>query len=283
MRIVSKTPFLFSSVEKPKKDPAVLKSSSPGLRHDLSAEKRDHSVTTQDLSPLEKPSELPLVIPAAVSTPASSPSAATVPIAVTSKPAFTVDRAESSSLREEPVPSVSPQLSDTALPDPPRSLSASPAIPTSAVAAAVVKEMNGVSEKEATSPCSDVDIASQEPVLLLLQTLPPPLTANAESQETHSREAQAASPSPPAHAASTCSAILTSTASAALIAAAAPLPILQLVNQGTVEAGEGRRTPISSESKEVGDVDIQLDETLDSQPPNSRKSPIPGNAGQQIK
>ncbi|XP_058849323.1 eukaryotic translation initiation factor 4 gamma 3-like isoform X4 [Acipenser ruthenus] len=265
----------FKPEEKPKQDPVVLKSSSPGLRHDLSAEKRDHSVTTQDLSPLEKPSELPLVIPAAVSTPASSPSAATVPIAVTSKPAFTVDRAESSSLREEPVPSVSPQLSDMALPDPPRSLSASPAIPTSAVAAAVMKEMNGVSEKEATSPCSDVDIASQEPVLLLLQTLPPPLTANAESQETHSREAQAASPSPPVHAASTCSAILTSTASAALIAAAAPLPILQLVNQGTVEAGEGRRTPISSELKEVGDVDIQLEETLDSQPPNSRKSPIP--------
>ncbi|XP_058858708.1 eukaryotic translation initiation factor 4 gamma 3-like isoform X2 [Acipenser ruthenus] len=265
----------FKPEEKPKQDPAVLKSSSPGLRHDLSAEKRDHSVTTQDLSPLEKPSELPLVIPTAVSTPASSPSAATVPIAVTSKPAFTVDRAESGSQREETSPSVSPQLSDTALPDPPRSLSASPAIPTSAVAAAVVKEMNGVSEKEATSPCSDVDIASQEPVLLLLQTLPPPLTANAESQETHSREAQAASPSPPAHAASTCSAILTSTASAALIAAAAPLPILQLVNHGTVEAGEGRRTPISSESKEVGDVDIQLEETLDSQPPNSRKSPIP--------
>ncbi|MGH0120137.1 UNVERIFIED_CONTAM: hypothetical protein FKN15_065298 [Acipenser sinensis] len=265
----------FKPEEKPKQDPAVLKSSSPGLRHDLSAEKRDHSVTTQDLSPLEKPSELPLVIPAAVSTPASSPSAATVPIAVTSKPAFTVDRA-SGSLREEPAPSVSPQLSDTALPDPPRSLSASPAIPTSAVAAAVVKEMNGVSEKEATSPCSDVDIASQEPVLLLLQTLPPPLTANAESQETHLREAQAVSPSPPAHAASTCSAILTSTANAALIAAAAaPLPILQLVNQGTVEAGEGRRTPIGSESKEVGDVDIHLEETLDSQPPNSRKSPIP--------
>ncbi|MGH0156660.1 UNVERIFIED_CONTAM: hypothetical protein FKN15_038827 [Acipenser sinensis] len=271
VRIVSKTPFPFSSKEKPKQDPAVLKSSSPGLRHDLSAEKRDQSVTTQDLSPLEKPLELPLVIPAAVSTPASSPSAAT------SKPAFTVDRAESGSLREEPAPSVSPQLSDTALPDPPRSLSASPAIPTSAVAAAVVKEMNGVSEKEATSPCSDVDIASQEPVLLLLQTLPPPLTANAESQETHSREAQAASPSPLAHSASTCSAILTSTANAALIAAAAPLPILQLVNQGTVEAGEGRRTPISSESKEVGDVDIQLEETLDSQPPNSRKSPIPAS------
>ncbi|MBN3278709.1 IF4G3 factor, partial [Polyodon spathula] len=264
----------FKPEEKPKHDPAVLKSSSPGLRPDLTAEKRDHSVTTQDLSPPEKPPELPLVIPAAVATPSSSSSLAAIPIAVTSKPALTVDRDESGSLREEPAPSVSPQPSHKALPDPPRSLSASPAIPTSAGVAAVMKEMNGLSEKEATSQCSDVDMASQEPVLLLLQTPPPPLTANAESQETHLREARAASPSLPAHPASTCSAILTSTASAALIVAATPLPILQLVNQGTVEAGEGRRTPISSETKEVGDVDIQLEETLDSQPPNSRKSPI---------
>ncbi|XP_041130560.1 eukaryotic translation initiation factor 4 gamma 3-like isoform X3 [Polyodon spathula] len=265
----------FKPEEKPKHDPAVLKSSFPGLRPDVTAEKRDHIVTTQDLSPPEKPPELPLVIPAAVATPSSSPSLAAVPIAVTSKTAFTVDRAESGSLREEPAPSVSPQPSDKALPDPPRSLSASPAIPTSTGVAAVMKEMNGLSEKEATSPCSDVDMASHEPVLLLLQTPPPPLTSNAESQETHLREARAASPSLPAHPASTCSAILTSTASAALIAAATTLPILQAVNQGTVEAGEGRRTPISSETKEVGDVDVQLEETLDSQPPNSRKSPIP--------
>ncbi|MBN3307711.1 IF4G3 factor, partial [Amia calva] len=281
--------------DKPKLESAILKSSSPGLRlPDPPADKREAASPVQVPPPPEKP-ELPAASPAVVPNPTMAPPA---PVASPNKPTLVVvaKPAEQPVLKEEPkeAPSVSPQPEsldlDRALPELTRSLSASPA--------PVIKEVNGLSDKEATSPCSESDLPSQEPVPLSSppqappQPPPQPLVSNAimEGKEPPSREVRADSPLvtpaavplvadvavPPVAVSSsfTTTAAITTTAAAP---APPPPPGLLATSQAAAVVAEARRLSLESTDAapkprpEAGDAVLEKpDPQLQA---NSRRSP----------
>ncbi|XP_066547258.1 eukaryotic translation initiation factor 4 gamma 3 isoform X2 [Amia ocellicauda] len=281
--------------DKPKLESAILKSSSPGLRlPDPPADKREAASPVQVPPPPEKP-ELPAASPAVVPNPTMAPPA---PVASPNKPTLVVvaKPAEQPVLKEEPkeAPSVSPQPEsldlDRALPELTRSLSASPA--------PVIKEVNGLSDKEATSPCSESDLPSQEPVPLSSppqappQPPPQPLVSNAimEGKEPPSREVRADSPLvtpaavplvadvavPPVAVSPsfTTTAAITTTAAAP---APPPPPGLLATSQAAAVVAEARRLSLESTDAapkprpEAGDAVLEKpDPQLQA---NSRRSP----------
>nr|XP_015192555.1 PREDICTED: eukaryotic translation initiation factor 4 gamma 3 isoform X3 [Lepisosteus oculatus] len=268
--------------DKPKLDITALKSSSPGLRlPDTLADKKEPSGPAQDSSPPEK-LELPTSSPAVVPGPVTATS---VPIAGSCKPVLLGERAEPPAPKEEPKPacSVSPQPESSdferAMPELPRSLSTSPA--------PAVKEMNGLSEKEAASPCSDSDSQSRE-LASPSQSQPAASNSSADAQEVVSREVRAESPqtnlAAVAPAAAASPSFITTAAITTAAAAAPPPPGLLVASQGTAESGEARRITVGSEVKENppkagAGAEVTQDEKPNSLPQaGSRKGPSTAHA-----
>ncbi|XP_036388416.1 eukaryotic translation initiation factor 4 gamma 3 isoform X4 [Megalops cyprinoides] len=264
--------------EKPKLEPAALKSSSPGLRLlDPPTEKRDSSGPVPDPSPPEK-TELP------PPGPVVAPSVAPVPAVSPSKPAPVGETPEPLAPKEEPkpVPLAAPQSADSERPpaEPARSQSTSPA--------PVLKAINGLTEKEA----GDLDAPPPEPVRLPSPPQSQPLPLPPDAQEPVSREARPESPPAPPTAVPAAPATpavpatsLPIVASAAVTAAAAvlaPPPGLPLLAQAGT--GPALRPLLGAEAKDTlcrsgAEAEAVLDSTADPQQlANSRKSPITAQA-----
>ncbi|XP_039611651.1 eukaryotic translation initiation factor 4 gamma 3-like isoform X4 [Polypterus senegalus] len=278
------TPLIPTAVElkqeeKPKQEPLVFKSSSPGLRPDVGNEKRDHSGQVQDLPLPEKP-----VLPAAVTIaapslaattniPVSMPPVAAVSIASSSKPVFISDRSELAVLQEE-VTAAALAFPQSDIPEverpssgPPRNLSPSPAnvIPSLNVGPVIMKEMNGVSEKESTSV--EVELESQDLPLTRPSQL---LTANAEADSVLSKDTEVDSPS---------TVLAAATSIGTCTVATSPPSILHTTSPVSADHIECPLLPITLEAQELprkggSDIDVQIEEEIDSLEINSRKSPV---------
>ncbi|XP_028663587.1 eukaryotic translation initiation factor 4 gamma 3-like isoform X5 [Erpetoichthys calabaricus] len=278
------TPLIPTAVElkqeeKPKQEPLVFKSSSPGLRPDVGNEKRDHIGQVQDLPLPEKP-----VLPAAVTIaapslaattniPVSMPPVAAVSIASSSKPVFISDRSELAVLQEE-VTAAALAFPQSDIPEverpssgPPRNLSPSPAnvIPSLNVGPVIMKEMNGVSEKESASV--EVELESQDLPLMRPSQL---LTANAEADSVLSKDTEVDSPS---------TVLAAETSTGTCTVATSPPSILHTTSPVSADHIECPSLPITLEAQELprkggSDIDVQIEEEIDSLEINSRKSPV---------
>ncbi|XP_027697149.1 eukaryotic translation initiation factor 4 gamma 3 isoform X4 [Vombatus ursinus] len=286
--------------EKPKPDP-VLKSPSPALSLEPSGEKKEQAGPIPETTSVGSVAELPpppppppplspgTMAPAALST--VPPTTTAVPLC--NLPAFTADgedRCELASPKEDVIPLSSPvPCTETSNPSPtheaeddvykdPCSIAPSdiPVISTTDL----INEMNGVSEK-LTATESIVEIVKQEMLPLtvdldVLENPPEDLKVESISTPITISAVLSISPSPPTPPASPPSV----PAAVPATLATASAPNVPAAVAGVLEEEENVRTALSddvkdSQPKAEVEADGQMEEIVDSQNPNSRKSPVP--------
>ncbi|XP_051493302.1 eukaryotic translation initiation factor 4 gamma 3 isoform X4 [Apus apus] len=282
--------------EKPKPDP-VLKPSSPVLRPEPSAEKKDQAGQTTEATSVETPPELPLAPSPTPAAPPAVVSPAAV-VTVSSKPTFTPDSEEKCDLpspEEEAMPgSNAAPCVDTSDPSPAEEADAEVCKEPGSVAPSdspvtgsthLISEMNGVSDKvTAAETVADVAPAEAAPLTVELET---PEAPPAEVESVPSSSALPTPPSPPPTPPPTppppsppisvaAATVTTTTPSPPPLPSPSALPVVQ----GDLEGEESTRTTVNeevkdAEKKEETEADGALEESTEAQSLNLSKSPVP--------
>ncbi|KAM5247854.1 eukaryotic translation initiation factor 4 gamma 3 isoform 13-T13 [Ctenodactylus gundi] len=281
--------------EKPKPDP-VLKSTSPVLRLVLTGDKKEQAGHTPQTAKVEPIPELPLPSsPTTVSSVAQSTVASPTSAALSSQPIFTTaigDRCELSSSKEDiiPIPNLI-SCTETSDPSPTDEIENDICKKICSVApneiplmsnTNLINEMNGVSEK---SPATEsiVEIGKHEtlPLTLELEILenpPEELKVECILPPIVPSTVSSVSPAPPSPPASPTSAIVPAAATA-ISTLSAPTTVHRVLKEE-----ESIRTCLCEDVKETQskaeiEADGQVDEIMESQNFNSRRSPVLAQTG----